>query len=546
MRFFTRFGLNIRFAALFCAVVILPDYVFSLFNRDLHYLFDPAFIAVMFVFGFALSFCGKALFTLLTVLFTLMQLVEQCHIAYFGTPINPFDISKIFGEFGDVAETGASVAADLWYVPVLVVASFVLLSLFYYKNAKKLGFSVIAVVAVCLALCIKPERASRKTLKHFLPSETRYSFHNALNSFSFWLVKSGDGRNIEDILGRHFYKPYEVKPIPAARLPKNIVLIMGESLTSLHMGALGYDRPTTPRLSALAKDPHFGVFKTYSGAVSTHAALPLFFNLVREPGNIEALRAKTANLFRLAKKAGYETHFISTQDAKQTRDLSVPHIDHIVTKENDPFRFARYRDEELISRLKSIDLKKGGHFVVLNFRAVHSPYEKCYENASENFERWPTDVGDDNERRVNAYDNAVAYTDAVIGRLFDVFKASDDKTGVFVMTSDHGQLLGKNGKFGHNILEIETAEVPFIFYGASIDPATVSGATHYDIGKSVARMMGFEIVNPNEEPNVRFVHGNNLYKDYQFIRVETDENGRMKSQETGTVGILAPADGTGG
>lgn len=517
---------NILFGILFCVLMLLPDFVFEAVFKEIGYSTDIAFIAFLTAFGFCLSKAGSTTFCVVTTLLFLIELIELCHIGYFGFPINPTDISKIWGKRGDVLESGLAAACDLWFVPLLTVGVFLVLGVVFFKYRRKFGFSAVAVLIVLACLSIKPERAMRKDLKAFLPSPTRYSLHNAINTFSFFAVKGWRAVPIEKIVPADFWKPYALTNAPAFQ-GGDIVLIMGESTASRMMSLFGYPQKTTPFLDSLQGE-NFKAVPAVSGAVSTHSALPLFFNTVREPGNSREIRSKTANLFKAAKAAGYKTHFLSAQNALQTHQIGTEFIDDVRTREDNALCFHADGDRCLVGMLdKILSDKSEKHFVVLNFKAVHSPYASVYAKNPE-FALFEGDKDDDAARKRAEYENALLWTDDVIKRLLTVFRKYDDRGGVFAMTSDHGENTGKNGKWGHNLLDLETAKVPFFVYSQSVVKLALPDnreITHYEIGKWMLSLFGKRLDNPNEDGKTFYIHGNNLYQDYDFLKTERGRDG---------------------
>lgn len=527
-----RFRYNGLFACFFTAAALLPDYVFEILFPYFEVSFDPFFVLALLLFGFFLSLCGRFVFSVVTAALFVAQYIQVNHLAYFGRPLNPVDIRKIGAEFSDVLSSGAAAWQDVWFVTPLLLSGFGALFCFFFRYRRELGFSVFALFVIAGALSAKPWRAYHKSLKAFLPGDTRYSIHNSLNTFSFFLVK---GRELPDgpIVPEGTYKAVKVEKTGEAK-PDLIVFVMGESLTPAHMSLFGYDRPTTPRLDSLKGTPGFFHKEALSGAVSTHSALPLFFNLMREPGNLDVLYGERANLFRLAREAGYRTYWISVQDGKNTAHIGVPYIDDVRTYESEVYDFGKYREDHLLEVFKNLDVSQGRHFVVLHFRSPHSPYEGNYAHRGNEFDVYPADASTRERRLVNTYDNAVLYTDDVLYRIFQEFRAKGRKNSLFMMTSDHGQLLGLHGVYGHNILNRETASVPFIMYETVPDPELSEGlgrypaVSHYAIGKALAAALGYRVVNPNEKEGEIFVHGNNIFTDYQILRGAWNGEGRLE------------------
>ncbi len=537
--FLKKYKANFLYGCLFCFLLLFPDFVFEAVFEGIGYSTDLAFIAFLAAFGFCLSKAGRGTFCFVTILLFLIELIELCHIGYFGFPINPTDISKIWAESGDVLESGRAAVGDLWFIPVLLFGVFSILGIVYFKYRKKFGFSIVAVIIVFVCLSIKPERAARKNLKAFLPSPTRYSIHNAVNTFSFFAVKGWRIKPIDAIVPVDFWKPYVLTDTSEFR-GGNIVLIMGESTASRMMSLFGYAKKTTPFLDSLSGE-NFKAVSAVSGAVSTHSALPLFFNTVREPGNVREIRAKTANLFKAAKATGYETHFISAQDALQTHQIGTAFVDDVRTREDNAFCFQTDGDRCLVAMLDGVlSNRSRKHFVVLNFKAVHSPYAAIYKR-DKKFDVFRSEGNTASARRRAEYENALLWTDDVFKRLFAVFQKYDKQSGVFVMTSDHGENTGENGRWGHNLLDLETAKVPFFVYSRKLAETRLPDEreiTHYEIGKWMLSLFGKRLNNPNEDGKTFYIHGNNLYQDYDFLKAERGRDGSIDALKRNVVGSL--------
>lgn len=532
---------NFLFAIVFAVAILLPDFIFELVFPGIKYLTDYLFIIALVVFGFILSFTGIVYFSLVLLLLFVIQSIQLLHIAYFSRPINPLDISKIVTDFSDVYNSGVADLDDFGFVIPLIIITFGTIFFTFFKYRRQLGFSILAIIIITVALGVKPERAMRKTLKSFLPADTRYSVHNSINTFSYFLVTAMDGKTIDSIVPDNLYKPYVIEA-NHNQLPKLIVLVMGESLNSEEMSLYNAQIPlTTPNLESLKDNPKFLYLQGMAGAVSTHSALPIFFNMMKEPGNIELFKTNEANLFKLAKQSGYTTHFLSAYDVKQTHNIGVPYVDDIRTSEQNILRYSLKKEDHMVELFQEMDLSEGQHFVVLNFKGVHSPYESNYAHRKAEFSRYQPKNDTRKEEVISSYRNAVLYIDDVIKQLMVEFnkKAKDD--GYFILTSDHGELLGQNDYYGHNILKKETALVPFAIYSNQPDKKLYQSLkkrkdiSHYEMGKMIASLLGYEVTNPNSDKNVSYIHGNNLYEEYEVLGLKRQENQLLQQNFQGSV-----------
>lgn len=86
-----------------------------------------------------------------------------------------------------------------------------------------------------------------------------------------------------------------------------------------------------------------------------------------------------------------------------------------------------------------------------------------------------------------------------------------------------------DGRYGHNQLVMEDMRVPFFIYSSDGKvPVLPNGViSHYEISELAAQYLGYRVINPNYENNVFFVHGNNLFEEYQFIEYQR-QNGKLK------------------
>ncbi len=538
---------NALMGLLFAFMVILPDYLYQAFLPNVHYLTDWVFVLVMFAFGFFLSMAGVTTYIICCICFSLMQLIQLGHIAYFTRPINPLDIGKVFKEFSDVYSASMSDTDDFWFVPFAAILPFLILVIMEIKWRKKLYISLFGVLAVLIFLSVKPERATRRGLHSFLPPETRYSIHNSINSFSFYFVRGMDKKSIRDIVPSNYYKQYQVKKMPnSAEL---VVLVMGESTSADKMHLYNPDaNPTTPQLDKLSKENGFVYSTAISGAVSTHSSLPIFFNMMKEPGNVRKLTDDVTNLFKMAKDNGYKTYFYSAYDMKQTNLIGVKYIDEMVTSENNRHEFKRRKEDLLLDMFKKIDLKNGKNFVVLNFKSVHSPYEENYALHPEFDVFKPKDDSRFEEENA-AYENAILYVDSVLGQMVDVFKQANVANSHFIFTADHAEMLGiPDGRYGHNQLLIESMRVPFFMYSIGAEnPKLPTGViSHYEISQIVAQSLGYEVNNPNFENDIFFVHGNNLFEEYEFVEYHRVPSGELTQVRKSTVGAYVNGGGENG
>ncbi|WP_144903914.1 sulfatase [Halobellus captivus] len=91
---------------------------------------------------------------------------------------------------------------------------------------------------------------------------------------------------------------------------------------------------------------------------------------------------------------------------------------------------------------------------------------------------------------VAMYDAEIAYTDKMVGRLFDYVQSLDSDT-VFIVTADHGELLGESGLFSHTyVLRDELTNVPLVTYGLDLGASGDDFVQHVDLTRTLVEMAG--------------------------------------------------------
>jgi hypothetical protein len=73
----------------------------------------------------------------------------------------------------------------------------------------------------------------------------------------------------------------------------------------------------------------------------------------------------------------------------------------------------------------------------------------------------------------------------------------------------------ENFKYGHSQLTINDAFIPFIYYGNKKFPKKIYN--HYLIAKEIAKDIGYEIINPNEDGNF-YINGVKIDGSAGFIK----------------------------
>jgi glucan phosphoethanolaminetransferase (alkaline phosphatase superfamily) len=292
--------------------------------------------------------------------------------------------------------------------------------------------------------------------------------------------------------------------------PVTIVYIIGESINFKHLSLFGYARDTTPNLRVMAKRPDFYCTTGLSGATCTRSSVKYITSVIGEPDNPWQTQKSETNLFRLAKQHGYKTFYLSNQtDHLLTSIGGTSYIDVIRTQDSNIVKSKQLKDEYLFSLLDEQKFATK-NFIILHQWSAHSPYFEHAANDPRKYEKF----SGSNEKRIDEYDNAMLYVDYIVSSLFGRFsKAAQSGKFYIFWTSDHHELLGEGGRYGHGVGQLypATADVPIVIQSNDAryleEIKKIFKPTHYEISHSIARILGYEVVNPNEVANVFYING---------------------------------------
>jgi len=504
-----------------------PDYIYSLVNE--HYIGNQTGKSVVtsIVLVTLISLSKPNLLVKLIFLFLIfLETSQLMYFHYFGSFYSAFDLILALRETTDALTAFWDVSLFL-LIPLSISLIFSSAAFFFYnkfctKSVSFIGVNVLLYLVLCFPLL---QSLKSDSSQKFQPNLTQSAIKNELYSFSYFIAFQtkktlGFNKEMPD------YEKYQINKIPS--IDANIVIIMGESLSTLNMGLYDYERQTTPNLTKLKSDPNFVYRHSLSSAVSTRVSLALFFNTVYEPDNISHLQSMNTSLYRLAKLSGFNTHYITTQKnaGGLTYSFSLKDID-TWKDDSDLNHYQSKYDDRLLLELNAMNLDYSKpQFITLHMRSAHSPYVDNYPNE---FKAYPVEGVNYHDYLKNSYDNSVKYNDKIITDIFKFFKNTGKPTYIF-STSDHGELTGQNGKFGHNQVDLEIAKVPFLFYGANISKESVSGISsdlgilpnHYTISKKIAELLGYKISNPNEEKNKFFLNGTAVFGEAGFLSYDLE------------------------
>lgn len=278
---------------------------------------------------------------------------------------------------------------------------------------------------------------------------------------------------------RHAGKPREVVGADARRAaswaartrPALFILAVGETARAANWGLNGYTRQTTPELAALdvLNFPNVSACGT-----NTETSLPCMFSAIGRRDYDEDRIRGSESLLHVLNRAGFQVLWRDNQSGCKGVCEGLP------TQQIDPAQLpelcadGRCLDDALLSGLDTVARDAQGNLVVvLHMLGNHGPtYSKRYPDTFRHFT--PTcDTGElskcSREEIVNAYDNALLYSDHILARTITFLKEQESRFDTALLyVSDHGESLGENGLYLHGlpyaIAPDEQTKVPMVWW----------------------------------------------------------------------------------
>lgn len=510
-------------------LLIADDFLQQLFTPANQAELELRFVLVVFLFSFALWLCNMPrLVSLLLGMLASMQLIQLGHVSFFGEPLNAMDVASLFNDWAEVQETAWHSVADHWHVLPSVLLPYGLLWWLHWHLPERVALprSRWALLIILAVLAAKPYRATYRDFTAFTPGPTRSALHNSFNAFAYFGVRLAFREH--EALPKAPFLPYRVPAQP--HRARHVWVVVADSIRTDRLPMYGYERDTTPTLNALHARGQLLARPGIAAGVATAVSLPNLLNAIREPGQSHLLRQQPHNLFDLARRAGFRTHWVSAQESRLLSHLGQQHLDVSITREDHPLRFLQRHDHALIDLLAEQDWQHAS-FAVINLRTAHLPYEENYDQHDEPVAPWPTDTTLPRDvRQANAYDNALRYLDDVLAEIIARFEQLEGERYLLI-TGDHGQLLGEQGRWGHNDLRREVTEVPIMAIARDAPPQALQALaeqrwiSHYQAAHWIAGQLGWHIDNPNLQPGEHFVQGKLLFGDNLIQRVVETEQG---------------------
>jgi lipid A ethanolaminephosphotransferase len=251
--------------------------------------------------------------------------------------------------------------------------------------------------------------------------------------------------------------------------PRLLVIVVGETARAANWGLDGYVRQTTPEL---ARTPGVVNFPDVTACgSSTEVSLPCMFSVYgRESYDKAAIRGHES-LLHLLSRVGIQVLWRDNQSGCKGVCDGLPTQRPDAARDPDYCNALRCLDGILLSPDSALS-GDGRHdqVVVLHMLGNHGP--NYNDRIPGRFRHYlpvceSADLGDCSRSQiVNAYDNALLYTDHLLASAIAQLQRQADYDTALLYVSDHGESLGENGLYLHGmpyaIAPAEQLKVPML------------------------------------------------------------------------------------
>jgi glucan phosphoethanolaminetransferase (alkaline phosphatase superfamily) len=507
-------------------IFILIEQLYRIYNPILTFNLSIDTVGELLLINFLiLSLSNKKIIIGIYIfIFTLIS-AQLLHFSYYGSWIFPLEYLLFFTKFHETLETFSTVL-DLMLTPLAIIFIGIPFAIYLLRSLKDRRFIIpyLGYIWIVLVIFI-PGRIyiDDMSKKGARPNVEVNPLRNAIETLGYLAghiaPKLISGKNT--LAQKVIERPKQIENNPDA----NVILIMGESLNRNFMSLYGYKKETTPFLDSLEKEPTFIYKKGISSGVYTDVSLPSFFNMIYRPDGLPQILSTNTCLFKMAKENGFKTHFFSSQSQDALSNIK----SYLCTRWMDTYSDGSKltgdihhtdRDGNLLEKLQKVDLSKS-NFVVLHQVGSHSPYNTRYPSSFDKFK-------DTDDKRA-AYENSILYTDYVIKKIADYLKKHSLKTTYLIFTSDHGESVGVNGRYGHGNIEFtEQHQVPFFIYGLHVKNnqmpklSNSDFISHFEMAKVVAKTLGYDTENIYNKSEC-YVCGADISGLAGYLKIETSK-----------------------
>lgn len=289
--------------------------------------------------------------------------------------------------------------------------------------SRKFGLTSLAVGIVFTAITM---------LAHgnYNPARHLYPF-NVISNIVTALHRTYQSANYHDTSAGFRYNSIDTHSEDADEI---YVLVIGETSRAINWELFSYDRPTNPRLSRRSDLITFP--RAISQSNTTHKCVPMMLTHTT-PLSFDSIMYRKS-IIAAFNEAGYRTAVYSNQAKNHS-------YTQYFSEEADEVKYLEddlHYDQNLVKLLKD-NLKDNSskkRFIILHTYGSHFNYNERYPDSLSYFK--PDNASQANIKHrnqlLNAYDNAIRYTDRVLDDIISTLESTGAKA-VMIYTSDHGE-----------------------------------------------------------------------------------------------------------
>lgn len=407
-----------------------------------------------------LSLGGKWAYRILATLTVIISVAAAYYMAFFNVVIGYGIVASVMTTDVDLSKEVVGMRFVLWMVLVSALPLLLIwrnnLSQTLIEQLKTPGQRLKPALIMLLSVALvwlpiryfdKLQKVNEEITNIDLPSYGGVVAHSYLPSN--WIAALGlfawtkvdeemDGAELLDPAKKFTYVA------PPGIDDTYVVFVIGETTRWDHMGLLGYDRDTTPKLS---KEKNLVAFRGESCDTATKLSLRCMF--VREGGTMDnpGRTLKEQNVFAVMKELGFTSELFAMQSEVWFYDNA----------DVNNFSFREQIGSEKRNQGKAVDdmllvpelqaslqrFPKGKHLVVLHTKGSHYLYSQRYPRSFARYQ--PECMGVDETcskaQLINAYDNSILYVDTMLDSVLDQLR---DKKAIVFYAADHGESISEN------------------------------------------------------------------------------------------------------
>lgn len=409
----------------------IPDY----FQNDVgnYYIFPSVFCLTTCLFQRLIPLTGKAasplrfLYTLLIYLLLVSAYGFLFYFIHYGKPLDEIILLSILATTPQEAYnylTSVFSQAGLLVLSMILLLSFI----FLFRSFR----------STC---CPPAESFCQNRSWWLLTLAILFFFINyvvsvfPLDRVSHLYAKGGPLRAFTELrrnLPRNArtLKLENVENLASRNVPGTIILVLGESADRDRMSAFASTPiDTTPWEYRMKQNPDFYFYpNAYSNFPNTVMAVTQALTSANQY-NRKPLKY-AVDLMTLAKKAGYETYWISTQEKSSVSDAGIT----VIAQQADHITWLKGDDDVLLPALDQVPAGKNS-FVVLHITGSHFRYDQRIPDAYVEKQHWSRLSKDE---KAIWYNRSLHFTDAILQQIFETGRKQLHLQAM-VYVSDHGE-----------------------------------------------------------------------------------------------------------